>query len=256
MDGPRWVFIGDTHGDTSWMRTVLRSAARAGVRSLVHVGDDAFDWPGRNRSKHADRTQRLLAENGQTLHFSGGNHDNWKTLLELKTEPDGLATWRPNIRVFPRGGRAVVEGLTIGAIGGAYSVDADRRTLGTSWWDTEEPTREDAQRLVDGGPVDVLVTHDVPLDVPMVGDFKLPPATVDRANVTRQLLQDVVDQLQPGHVFCGHWHQRKTHELVHPNGSVTTVEVLANEYNRRTNAVLVSRGEQGLMVEPLDLSGN
>jgi hypothetical protein len=100
------------------------------------------------------------------------------------------------------------------------------------------------------------VTHDVPLAVPMVADFKLPPAIIDRANVTRELLQDVVDQLQPGHVFCGHWHQRKTHQLVHPDGSVTTVEVLANEYNRRTNAVLVSRGERGLVVEPLDLSGN
>ncbi|WP_461175106.1 hypothetical protein [Arthrobacter sp. Z1-9] len=43
---------------------------------------------------------------------------------------------------------------------------------------------------------------------------------------------------------------------MHPDGSVTTVEILANEYNRRTNAVLVTRGEHGLVVEPLDLSGN
>ncbi|WP_307357089.1 metallophosphoesterase family protein [Pseudarthrobacter niigatensis] len=256
MNEPRWVFIGDTHGDTGWMRTVLRSAARAGVRSLIHVGDDAFDWPGRNRPKHANRVNHILEEHGQTLYFSGGNHDNWTTLLKLKTESDGLTTWRPNIRVFPRGGRAVVEGLTVGALGGAFSIDARHRTLGMSWWDTEEPTREDAQRLLDGGPVDVLVTHDVPLAVPIVGDFMLAPAVVERANVTRQLLQDVVDQLRPGYVFCGHWHQRLTHELVHPDGSVTTVEVLANEYNRRTNAVLLSRGERGLVVEPLDLSGN
>lgn len=256
MEEPRLVFIGDTHGDTSWMRTVLRSAARAGVRSLIHVGDDAFDWPGRNRPKHANRVNHMLEDHGQKLFYSLGNHDNWDTGLKLKIEPDGLATWRPNIRVFPRGGRAVIEGLTVGSIGGAYSIDASHRTPGMSWWDSEEPTREDAQRLIDGGPVDVLVTHDVPLAVPMVGDFKLPPGVVDRANVTRRLLQDVVDELRPPHVFCGHWHQRKTHELVHPDDSVTVVEVLANEYNRRTNAVLVTQGEQGLVVEPLDLSGN
>lgn len=194
-------------------------------------------------------------EHGQTLYFSGGNHDNW-TLMRLRTEPDGLATWRPNIRAFPCGGRAVVEGLTVGSLGGAFSIDSHPRTLGTSWWDTGEPTQEDAQRLLDGGPLDGLVTHDVPLAVPMVGDFDLPPALVDQPNVTRQLLQDVVDQLRPRHLFCGHWHQRKTHELVHPDRSVTTVEILANEYNPRTNAVLVTRDEHGLVAEPLDLSGN
>ena len=96
-----------------------------------------------------------------------------------------------------------------------------------------------AQRLIAGGPIDILITHDAPADVPLTSEFDLPPEIASRAERTRILLREVVDSLAPAHVFCGHWHQRRIHELEHPNGRISRVDVLDKEYSREGKAVLV-----------------
>jgi hypothetical protein len=169
-------------------------------------------------------------------------------------EADGLAPWRPNIRVLPRGGRTRIEGLVVGGIGGAFSVDFEHRTEGKSWCADEEPTAEEAQQLVAGGPVDILITHDAPAGVPRRGEFDLSPEIEDRAGRTRILLREVIDSLEPANVFCGHWHQRKIHEVDHPSGKTSRVDVLADEKSRAGNAVLVWPGDP-VRIEPLIVRG-
>ena len=190
------------------------------------------------------------------LIVSGGNHDNWDTLSKLSVESDGLATYRSNIRVLPRGGRTNISGLKVGGLGGAYSVDQEYRTEGKDWWRDEEPTRADADKLLSGGPVDLLITHDAPAGVAVQSKFDLPPEMIERAGRTRALLREVVDTLAPPHVFCGHWHQRRVQTLCHHGGSVTRVDVLDKEYSREGNAALVWPGEPPLRIEPLSVRGN
>ncbi|MDJ0354408.1 metallophosphoesterase [Pseudarthrobacter sp. PH31-O2] len=248
--------FGDWHGEVGFGIDAIRSAAADGVRTMIHVGDFPLDWPGALRGRFEQRLNKQLVEHDIRLIVSPGNHDNWDTILKLPVGDSGLITWRSNIFVLPRGGRTVVEGLVFGGLGGAYSVDQQWRTEGKSWWAEEEPTTEEAEKLIADGAVDVLITHDAPAGVPLQSGFELTPEVEKRANQTRVLLRDVVDQLQPGLVFCGHWHQRRIHDVHHPSEQTTTVHVLADEDSRAGNAVLLWPGETPFRVEPMIARGS
>jgi predicted phosphodiesterase len=245
--------FGDWHGDAGWALTAIRSAAREGVRTAIHVGDFGLDWPGAKRGRYETKLNKYLTELGTTLIISGGNHDNWDTLGKLIVEKDGLANVLSNIRVLPRGGRTMIEGLAVGGLGGAFSVDYEYRTEGKDWWRNEEPTRREAEALIAGGPLDILVTHDAPEGVPLIGDFQLTTELTLKANKTRDLLREVVDVLAVPHLFCGHWHQRRIHELRQSSGMVTRVDVLDMENSRHGNGVLVWPGKAPLRIDPLEI---
>lgn len=147
--------------------TVVKSAAREGVRTIIQVGDFGLDWPGAMRGRLEDRLNRLLIDHDMKLICSPGNHDNLTRISQLDVQDDGLIHWRFNITVLPKGGRTVIEGLRIGGLGGAMSVDKAHRREGRDWWPDEAPTREQAEHLVAGGPIDVLVTHDAAWGVPV-----------------------------------------------------------------------------------------
>lgn len=243
--------MGDTHGNLNWSIAAVRSAAREGVSTLLHVGDFGIDFPGAKRGRNESKLNSYLVQAGIKLVISPGNHDNWETIESLPLEANGLARLRSHIYVLPRGGRTLVQGLQIGGLGGAFSVDQDWRKEGKDWWANEEPTSEEAQSLIYGGPVDVLLTHDAPAGVPVKSSFDLPRDLRVRAERTRALLRQVVDTLVPPQIFCGHWHQRLTSYLTHPDGRETRVDVLNMENSREGNAVLLWPGDLPLQVEPL-----
>lgn len=245
------VCVGDWHGDQAWGIRVIRSAAKTGAHTLVHVGDFGLDFPGPKRGRYESKLNRYLVEYGMALVLSPGNHDNAETVSRLETQDDGLAYFRSNIKVLPKGGRTVIDGLHIGGLGGAFSIDQAWRREGKDWWPNEEPTAEEAKGLVDGGPVDILITHDAPAGVPVKSSLNLPPDLRKRAERTRMLLREVIDQIVPFHAICGHWHQRLTHYLSHADGRETRVDVLNMEKSREGNAVLLWPGNLPLRVEPL-----
>ncbi|WP_159619471.1 metallophosphoesterase [Arthrobacter zhaoguopingii] len=251
---PIGVF-GDWHGHLGWAIASIEAAADAGVRTMLHVGDFGLDFPGRARGRFEKRLNGCLVERDLMLIVSPGNHDNHDTIATLPVGTDGLAAWRSNIRVLPRGGRTIVEGLVVGGLGGAYSVDQHRRTEGKDWWANEEPTHAEAARLIADGPVDILITHDVPASVPLASQLALPPKVVARAEMTRKLLDDVVRLLRPPQVFAGHWHQRVIHELPGDGGGATRVDVLANELQNLGNGVLIwPNHELPMKVTPLRIN--
>jgi hypothetical protein len=49
LDAPPIAVFGDWHGDSGWALTAIRSAAREGARTAIHVGDFGLDWPGAKR---------------------------------------------------------------------------------------------------------------------------------------------------------------------------------------------------------------
>lgn len=249
------MIAGDWHGDLAWAVLTARSAAREGANTILHVGDFGLDWPGPKRARYEFKLNKHLIELGISLIVSGGNHDNWKTIQKLPVELDGLATFRSNIRVLPRGGRTQINGLIVGGLGGAFSVDRCHRIEGKDWWRDEEPTQEEANKLIADGEVDILITHDAPAGVPLKSEFDLPPDLSMQADQTRRLVRRVVDALAPPHVFCGHWHQRKLHLLERQDGRVTRVDVLNKEHYRTENAVLVWPGQKPFRVEPLLIRG-
>lgn len=248
--------FGDWHGDLGWAIAAVRSAAREGACTALHVGDFGLDWPGPKRGRYEAKLNAYLADLDLKVTLSVGNHDNHDYASALPVDEDGTASVRSNIRLLPRGGRTVIEGLVVGALGGAFSVDYEHRTEGKNWWASEEPTPEEAQRLIDGGPLDLLITHDAPAGVPLKGDFELRPELVQKANVTRELIRQVVDTLAVPQVFCGHWHQRRIHELVGETQEITRVDVLNMEHSKNGNGVLVWPSQPPLRIEPLHISSS
>lgn len=256
LSGPPLAVFGDWHGHLGWALGAIDAAERAGVRTLLHVGDFGLDFPGPQRGRYESKLSRRLAASNMQILISPGNHDNWSTIQKLPVGEDGTAQFTEQIRILPRGNRTTMHGLVIGGLGGAYSVDQGWRRAGKNWWPREEPTLEEAEHLVAGGPVDVLLTHDVPASVPMEGDFDLPTHIAERAEDTRRLLDSVVERLRPPVMFCGHWHQRLQHSTAWADGTETNVHVLGKELNREGNAILLRSTSSGsLAVEPLLVTG-
>lgn len=256
--GTPFVIAGDWHGDTSWARAVVKTAAAAGVKRIFHVGDLAVLWPGAKKGRFDQRLNTMLEERGMDLVFIDGNHDNHTELRTLPIGDDRLARVRSHILYLPRGERIEYVGLTIGGLGGAFSVDCEWRAPGKDWWPRiEEVEPQDVDKLVAGGSVDILLTHDVPANFAgLTNELRnLSEEVQALSRVSRALLQDAVDALKPPHVFCGHWHQRRIGGISHENGSITRVDVLHCDGSRPGNAVLVWPGTPPLRVEPLIIQG-
>ncbi len=113
------------------------------VDRLVHLGD--FGLMGSGFDTFLYKVNRAAAARGVDVRVVPGNHENYDWIARQPTDGDGLiaADW---IRLFPRGYRFTVEGVTFCAVGGAVSVDQGRRTPGKSRWPAEA-ARQVGQRL-------------------------------------------------------------------------------------------------------------
>lgn len=253
----RAAVMGDFHGHVQHFRAVTRTLKSSGIDLLFGVGDVGFDFPGAFRGKTEKRMRLLLEENGVDFVWVLGNHDNHESIVAKKLNPDGTRRISDRNSNLPNGQVIELDGVRIGALGGAYSVDRKWRTAGKDWWPQEEPTEEEAERLIaaslQGPRLDIMLTHDVPLAVSgLRGLPGLSTETVERANRTRTLLQETARQIRPKVLFAGHWHQRLCSELIWDDGTNTRVEVLAAEQSWGGNLVEVTVDARGeVAVSPL-----
>lgn len=252
MSAFRFAVAGDWHGDLSIARAVVRTLKSEEVHLLLHLGDLAVRWPGPKKGRFDKRLGQLLDDADIEFLFIDGNHDNHKELRELGLLSDGTRRLSDRMSYVPRGTVIERNGVRIGALGGAYSVDRQWRTEGKDLWaDLEEPKPAEAERLIASAPVDVLLTHDAPAGFRGLEGLALPPEIASAADRTRELLQRTVEALQPPLLFSGHWHQRKSQELVWADGHSTAAHVLAHEGSWPGNTVLVQWTEGRPEVTPL-----
>lgn len=101
-------------------------------------------------------------------------------------------------------------------MGGAFSVDWRRRVPGQTWWPNEVLTDADVERLGDE-PLDVVVCHDSPAEMPMRSRWILRPDDQASCDVSRRLLQEAIDVTLPRLVVHGHWHHRHSRALHYIN---------------------------------------
>lgn len=212
-DPDQVLIAGDWHGNTNWAANVIEHMPQfvpEGRRLILHTGDFGV-WPTRPLYL-TDLTDILIGTNTE-LWFVDGNHENHRALTELMAaRPEHERRTPPyeisgNIFWLPRGYRWPWHGRTWLALGGTTSVDRPVRTPGVDWWAHEAIHYSDVQAAVEGGPVDVMVTHDCPQGVPMnlprdiPGWWELGPAEEHR-----RVLRGVVDQVRPSWLFHGHYH--------------------------------------------------
>lgn len=177
---------------------------------VVHTGDFGV-WRGRDGRRYLDQLDDALVRAAAELWFVDGNHEDFPYLRELAgtDNPRGPVQIRDTIHWMPRGHRWTWHGRTWLAMGGAVSVDRSLRREGWDWFADESITEGQIRGVAADGPVDVMISHDTPMRVPL----RLPPPSrswamhdLARADAHRERLQDLVDQVRPELIVHGHYH--------------------------------------------------
>lgn len=244
-DSPdRVLLAGDTHGDGWWWRHLVKLAKRHRCQGIVQLGDFGV-WPGGDGKRYLNGVSAQLHHAGLWGIFIDGNHEDFPQLLGYPVQPDGWRPVRPALRHAPRGHRWSWRGVTFLALGGAGSVDKRWRTPGRDWWSEESITDDDVVRAVQGGKVDVMLTHDAPTRARPVAladsHWDVSGVGVDvlaDCEASQRRLQQVVDAVQPRLLVHGHWHLWRDDGLDHPDGSRYRIVGLDCNRSRRTAAVL------------------
>ncbi|WP_062312765.1 metallophosphoesterase family protein [Demequina rhizosphaerae] len=165
--------LGDTHGNEAWIRHALDEFAKAGLDTIIQVGDLGV-WSGPFAGKMWNRIDELLASHSQTMFVAPGNHEDYDRIDRLKSRDDGWLRFRHRILLAPRGHRTELGGRTFVWLGGAGSVDRswrrylESRTGQKTWWHQEEITFADVDATAAGGHAEVMVAHDAPHGVPSI----------------------------------------------------------------------------------------
>lgn len=152
-----------------------------------------------------------LEKRPYTICFCDGNHENFDRLYQYPEEiwnGGRIHRVRKNIIHLMRGQVYDIDGKTIFAMGGAYSIDKELRIEGRSWWPQELPTDEEykeASKNLDacGKKVDYIVSHTAPSEI--IRRMGSEPRAED-AELTG-FLEWVMYEVEFKKWFFGHWHR-------------------------------------------------
>lgn len=207
----RIAFAGDWHANTRWGVACINHVAQHGVQTIVHVGDFGYTF----EPWFLEGLTKALHEQGTVLLFIDGNHEDHDWLNAQPLDETGLRPLTDRIWHVPRGFRWQWAGRTWLGCGGAHSVDRRWREPGESWWWQESITDEDVTRCVDGGPADILISHDAPDAVPVPGldGSGWEAGEIASAEQQRALLRRIVDGVRPRLVVHGHHHRNYRAEV-------------------------------------------
>lgn len=216
------VIVGDTHANKNRVHNIIERAHTMGISTIIQVGDFGW-WPQIGWGKHFIHwTNESLAKRDMTLYWLAGNHENHDTLIAAQ-ESDVPWPVRSNIMFLPHGWHGEIDGVHYAVMGGAYSIDKDRRTEGYDWFPREIPTWEQVNRAFDTFPskVDVLLTHDAPertfmgadVDPDLWGHHHPDNDPYPTSRYVRRLMQEIHDHCHPTVHFHGHHHYRHTTPL-------------------------------------------
>lgn len=207
IEHPVAAFAGDWHGNTHYaLHAITYAAARANV--IIHVGDYAYLFD----SAYLQAQESLLNALGLHLLFVEGNHDNPHYLTGVAAHADGTKRLTPHIWYLPRATRWEWGGISFLGLGGAVSVDRYFRTEGQSWWPEETINEYEMVAAIEGGPVDVMITHDAPLTrtIDALDGTGWAPQLLAESREHRARVEEVCQQVTPRLLVHGHYHLRYT----------------------------------------------
>ncbi|QDF17354.1 metallophosphoesterase [Streptomyces phage MindFlayer] len=201
------MIAGDWHGDTLHARKTVRRADAMNVRKIMQVGDFGYWEHEADGFNYLDALNEECRKYGIKVYFVAGNHENWDRLDWLeKNNPktyNGLTIIRSHIRYTGRVNRWRFDDRWFQAVGGAVSIDKNRRKLGKTWWAQEAvPERVVKNLEIHGKQSDILLTHDSPTHAPF--GFRLKDDPDSTAH--RQLMDRVGRVVRPTLWFHGHYH--------------------------------------------------
>lgn len=187
------IVCGDIHGEFHLLNKLIE---REHPDIILQCGDNAYYW-------QKDSIGKIKPQNTQ-IYFVPGNHEDWD-LFENRVGRQGLkpVEIEPNIFMCPVGSTLQLQGKNILFVGGADSIDKDRRIPKLSWWEQEILTYQD-WNFIDKNVkhVDIVISHTCP------GYFKLPDYYKDKENdPTKKILNLILSKYHPSLWCFGHYHE-------------------------------------------------
>lgn len=235
----RALMFGDSHGTLPMVREASRAAAQLGATWLWSAGDFNV-WPGHKGKEFLDAVEASIASRDQFLLLTPGNHEDYDQLEQLPVDDRGRIVVREHIRALPRGHVEQLGDLRVLSCGGAPSIDGpggpwvekpDGEKVRTcqsrgpldveqvvqtpygpvlrpagydlgAWWPQERITDDDVAACAAAGPVDVLVTHEVPTELPL----QSPKHGWDVGDEQRSKVSRIRAAARPALHVAGHYH--------------------------------------------------
>jgi len=236
------LLVGDLHGNTGAGLSLIDRAVDVGAATIAVLGDFGW-WPSTSRGRaFVEDLDSGLTETGVRLVWVDGNHESFDLLNTVPVHDNGLRPITDHITHLPRGYRWTWAGFDWLALGGATSLDRERRQEGYSWFAQEEITEDEADAVITGGHADVMLVHDSPADeIPgIAGNLqRFPAMEVHRAGAHRFRLRSVVAKVRPTVVFHGHYHQRFTGQMMLPDGGQVLTEGLGRDGDSMSDLTLL-----------------
>lgn len=229
------ILGGDTHGDKDHVFWLIKKAEEEGAQAVFVLGDFGI-WSHFDGGAFVRHVSNRVSRTGISVYFLPGNHENYDLLEQYEKAnertKDGFVVIEPGVFYSPRGHRWTWSGVKFLSLGGAYSIDKPYRVMQDqgirtraqvrqmnsdkltereryalqfphlSWWPQEEINDEERDRAIEGGEVDVLLTHDKPLVAKPRWNRKNIPECVPN----QEQIQRVVDATKPSLLVHGHLH--------------------------------------------------
>lgn len=190
--------VGDVHGSISASVDAIYLAKFYGAERIIFLGDFGYDFS----TKFVNELSAAAEEADLVIDWIDGNHEDFDFLESVNFDLGN------RFRYHPRGSVEKIDGVKFMFLGGATSVDRQRRVEHESWWAQESLSDSDIATACSNGSVDVILSHDAPYLPPMMNDATAPFPRVDLliSKLHRQKYQIVYENAHPRFVFHGHYH--------------------------------------------------
>lgn len=261
----RILLAGDTHGDLAHCRYLIGIAELLDCQSILQLGDFGYWEHTNNGMKFLDSLEEELSESSVNLYWLRGNHENhwllyyfhlgrefphakhlydqylnqeaWVRAFGVRPahehKADDSPFWqiRNKIWYIEDGKPWIWEGVRLVALGGAYSIDVNQRSLGTSWWEEEVATEELVESYADVGKVDLMLLHDTPVETHIENEFAargFPFRNSSDSFYNRHLVSIAANHVNPDYIFGGHYHTSIKKPVTLNSGHQTYVHILSS----------------------------
>lgn len=230
------LIVGDTHGDPQFVSKVNKFAKNNGAQYVIQLGDFGFDF---NRNLLTSVSAWLDADERRKWMWIDGNHDHHDyirtDICKGKHPKKPVPHFHERMLYCPRGSTTRIGKKKVLFLGGAVSIDKERRTVGVNWWPGEHLSSADVHRAIENGQgADVLISHDCPPTKEIRKHLRDCGYKLDRASQqNRQAVQAVIEHTAVTEVYHGHYHHRYTTYLDN-----VLIEGLSANYVQSSAAVL------------------
>jgi predicted phosphodiesterase len=241
------LLVGDTHGDAQFISSINKCAKINGAQYVIQLGDFGFDF---NPNVLTSIRAWLDADERRRWLWLDGNHDQHDyirtEICKGKHPKKPVAHFHDRMFYCPRGSTLKVGKKKVLFLGGAVSIDKDRRTQGVNWWPQEHISTADAHRAIDNGHnADVLLSHDAPRTGVLKAWLKRQGYKLDRASEgNRKAVEAVIQNTTVCEVYHGHYHHPYTDEF-----GTATVTGLGANYARGVHNPRAVLGENCLLLD-------